>query len=164
MALEDILRTAADRARQMGLPYRGALTPAETHALCPFDLAHAVPPEQVDLSSVVYEPFRVQRKYARPQAIAGFEQMERSACQTLVPGSARNVHVAVLLEGLVSQPVLLPVWITHWVWLAAVTGLAVWGLGMEPAMIGRSGSPSMWVSMTSVPGWSGKCMPYSGPA
>jgi hypothetical protein len=89
----------------------GALTPAETNSLCPFDLAHAVPPEHVDLSNVVYEPFLVQRKYARPQAIAGFEQMERSACQSLVPGSARNVHVAVLLEGLVSRPMLLPVWI-----------------------------------------------------
>jgi DNA-directed RNA polymerase subunit RPC12/RpoP len=89
----------------------GALTPAETNALCPFDLAQAVPPEQVDLTNVVYEPFLVQRKYARPQAVAGFEAMERTACQALVPGSARNVHVAVLLEGLTSQPVLLPVWI-----------------------------------------------------
>lgn len=89
----------------------GALTPAETNALCPFDLRQAVPPEQVDLSNVVYEPFLVQRKYARPQAIAGFEQLELAACRALVPGSARNVHVAVLLEGLVSRPVLLPVWI-----------------------------------------------------
>ena len=89
----------------------GALTPAETNALCPFDLAHAVPPEEVDLSNIVYEPFLVQRKYARPQAIAGFEQMELTACRALVPGSARNVHVAVVLEGLFSRPVLLPVWI-----------------------------------------------------
>jgi hypothetical protein len=89
----------------------GALTPAETNALCPFDLSQSVPPEHVDLSSVVYEPFRVQRKYARPQAIAGFEQMELAACRALVPGSARNVHVAVRLEGLSSRPVLLPVWI-----------------------------------------------------
>jgi len=89
----------------------GALTPAETNALCPFDLGRAVLPKDVDLENVVYEPFRVQRKYARPQAIHGFEEMERAACRTLVPGSARNVHVAVRLEGLRSQPVLLPVWI-----------------------------------------------------
>jgi hypothetical protein len=89
----------------------GALTPAETHALCPFDLGRAVSPEQVDLANVVYEPFLVQRKYARPQAIAGFEQMELAACRELVPGSARNVHVAVLLEGLIGRPVLLPIWI-----------------------------------------------------
>jgi len=89
----------------------GALTPAETHALCPFDLGQAVSPDQVDLANVVYEPFLVQRKYARPQAIAGFEQMELAACRELVPGSARNVHVAVLLEGLIGRPVLLPIWI-----------------------------------------------------
>lgn len=89
----------------------GSLTPAETHALCPFDLRQAVPPAEIDLTNVVFEPFLVQRKYARPQAIASFEQMELAACRELVPGSARNVHVAVLLEGLVSRPVLLPVWI-----------------------------------------------------
>jgi hypothetical protein len=89
----------------------GALTPAETSDLRPFDLAQAVPPDQVDLQNVVYEPFRVQRKYARPQAIHGFEEAERAACRSLVPGSARNVHVAVRLEGLTSRPVLLPVWI-----------------------------------------------------
>lgn len=89
----------------------GALTPAETDALCPFDLRQAVSPEQVDLTNVVYEPFLVQRKYARPQAVAGFEQLELAACRALVPGSARNVHVAVLLEGLIGRPVLLPVWI-----------------------------------------------------
>lgn len=89
----------------------GALTPAETNDLCPFDLAQAVEPEEVDLENVVYEPFRVQKKYARPQAIHGFEEAERTACRTLVPGTARNVHVAVRLEGLTSRPVLLPVWI-----------------------------------------------------
>jgi predicted RNA-binding Zn-ribbon protein involved in translation (DUF1610 family) len=89
----------------------GALTPAETHALCPFDLASAMAPVEVDLTNVTYEPFLVQRKYARPQAIHGFEELERSACRTLVPGNARNVHVAVRLEGLQSRPMLLPVWI-----------------------------------------------------
>ena len=31
MAVNDILQKAAERARQMGLPYSGALTPAEAH-------------------------------------------------------------------------------------------------------------------------------------
>jgi rhodanese-related sulfurtransferase len=31
MAITDILQKAAERARQMGLPYGGALTPAEAH-------------------------------------------------------------------------------------------------------------------------------------
>ena len=88
----------------------GTLTPAETQAICPFDLARVVPATGFDLENVVYEPFRVQKKYARPQAIAGFEEQERLACRALVPGSARNVHVAVRLEGLVGRPVLLPVW------------------------------------------------------
>ena len=31
MAVDDVLKTAAARGRQMGLPYGGALTPAEAH-------------------------------------------------------------------------------------------------------------------------------------
>ncbi|MGH8677681.1 MAG: rhodanese-like domain-containing protein, partial [Burkholderiales bacterium] len=31
MAIDDILQKAAERARQMSLPYSGALTPAEAH-------------------------------------------------------------------------------------------------------------------------------------
>lgn len=89
----------------------GALTPAETAALCPFDLAKAVPASEIDLNSVLFEPFVVQRKYARPQAISGFEELERAACRQLVPGSARNVHVAVRLSELTSRPMLLPIWI-----------------------------------------------------
>ena len=33
MAITDILEKAAERAKQMGLPYRGALTPAEAHEI-----------------------------------------------------------------------------------------------------------------------------------
>jgi predicted RNA-binding Zn-ribbon protein involved in translation (DUF1610 family) len=89
----------------------GALTSAETLAICPFDLAQGVPAEQIDLENALYEPFRVQKKYARPQAIAGFEELERNACRVKVPGNTRNLHVAVRLEGLASYPMLLPVWI-----------------------------------------------------
>jgi len=33
MTIAEILQKAADRAQQMGLPYRGALTPAEAHEI-----------------------------------------------------------------------------------------------------------------------------------
>jgi hypothetical protein len=88
-----------------------ALSPAETSAICPYDLSHAVPPEQVDLENAVFEQFRVPRKYARPLARRGLEELERGACQQYVPGRARNVKVNVRLEDLQSEPVLLPVWI-----------------------------------------------------
>lgn len=89
----------------------GALTPHETNAICPFDLSLAIPAEQVDLQNAVYEQFRVQRKYARPLAQQGLEELEQQACQSLVPGRSRNLKVNVRLEGLVSEPILLPVWI-----------------------------------------------------
>jgi len=87
------------------------LTPAETNAICPFDLSAAVPPEKVDLDNVVYEQFRVQRKYARPLAQASLESLERQACQKYVPGKCRNMKINARLEGLTGEPVLLPVWI-----------------------------------------------------
>ncbi len=89
----------------------GALHPAETSALCPYDLQRAVSPDNVDLDNVVVEQFRVQRKYARPQAHEGIEQLERQSCTRYVPGRARNVKVNVRMEGLSSVPVLVPVWI-----------------------------------------------------
>ena len=98
--------------------YRGVLvgassvlTPAETHAICPYELSAGVPPEQVDLDNVVYEQFRVQRKYARPLAHAGLEDLERQACSQFVPGRCRNMKVNLRVEGLTGEPVLLPVWI-----------------------------------------------------
>ena len=87
------------------------LTPAETSAICPFELSAGVSPDQVDLENVVYEQFRVQRKYARPLAQAGLEAQERGACRKYVPGNCRNLHVNVRVEGLTGEPVLLPVWI-----------------------------------------------------
>lgn len=89
----------------------GVLTPAETSAICPFDLAAMVPEEQVDLENVVYEPFRVQRKYARPLAQQMLEQLEAQTCHQYVPGNCRNMQVNVRVEGLAGQPILLPVWI-----------------------------------------------------
>ena len=87
------------------------LTPAETYAICPYELSAGVSPDEVDLDNVVYEQFRVQRKYARPLAQAGLEEQERNACREYVPGNCRNLHVNVRVEGLTGEPVLLPVWI-----------------------------------------------------
>lgn len=88
-----------------------SLSPAETNSLCPFDLAQAVPTQQIDLENSLFEQFQVQRKYARPLAQQGLENLERQACAGLVPGNSRNVHVNVRVEGLHAEPVLLPVWI-----------------------------------------------------
>jgi predicted RNA-binding Zn-ribbon protein involved in translation (DUF1610 family) len=87
------------------------LTPTETSAICPFDLAAAVPPSEVDLANVVYEQFRVQRKYARPLAQSAFEGLERQACTMQVPGNCRNMKVNVRVQDLTGQPALLPIWI-----------------------------------------------------
>lgn len=89
----------------------GTLTPAETSALCPFDLREGVPPEQVDLENVVYEPFQVQRKYARPLAQRGFEELIARDCRQYVPGNCRNLKVNVRVENLTGEPVLLPMYI-----------------------------------------------------
>ncbi len=87
------------------------LTPHETQAVGPFDLAAGVPPDEVDLDQAIVEEFSIPRKYARPHARTGLEERERAACrQRYVPGRARNVKVNVRIEGLASQPVLLPVW------------------------------------------------------
>ncbi|MBN2474826.1 MAG: hypothetical protein JXB62_09480 [Pirellulales bacterium] len=90
----------------------GALSPGETSNICPFNLAEGVPPGEVDLENVTVEQFSVPRKYARPLARAGLEQLETQACdQAYVPGRSRNVHVNLRIEALSSEPVLLPVWI-----------------------------------------------------
>jgi DNA-directed RNA polymerase subunit RPC12/RpoP len=87
------------------------LSPQETQAICPYDLSHGVPPDQVDLENAVFEQFRVQRRYARPLAQQGLEASEINACRAYVPGEARNVRVNVRIEGLNSEPLLVPVWI-----------------------------------------------------
>jgi hypothetical protein len=90
----------------------GALTPGETSGLCPFELSTAVEPDQVDLDNVTVEQFSVPRKYARPLARQGIENMESQACQQrYVPARCRNMQVNSRIEGLSSEPLLLPVWI-----------------------------------------------------
>jgi hypothetical protein len=89
----------------------GALTPGETSALCPYDLSEAVPPEQVELQNTTVEQFGVQRKYARPLARRGLESREAQEVDArYVPGRSRNLRVNTRIEGLSSEPMLLPVW------------------------------------------------------
>jgi hypothetical protein len=88
------------------------LTPAETNTLCPFHLDAGLPPDRVDLDNVIVEEFNVARKYARPLARTGLEQLERqSIAARYVPGRSRNVKINTMFTNLTSEPMLLPVWI-----------------------------------------------------
>jgi hypothetical protein len=89
----------------------GALTPAETNALCPFDCSAGVPPDEVDLENITLERFGVPRKYARPLARAGLESLEMQAIAPSIVGTHRNLKVNTRITDLVSRPMLLPVWI-----------------------------------------------------
>jgi len=89
----------------------GALTSAETSAICPYQLNQGVAPEQVDLDNVIVEQFSVQRKYARPLARQGLEELEKQACQQFVPANSRNMKVNTRITDLHSEPMLLPVYI-----------------------------------------------------
>ena len=106
--------SGAHHGRHTGLVVgaSSALSARETNVLCPFDLAAAVPPEAVDLDNVTVEQFQVMRKYARPLARQGLETLEAQACEArYVPGRCRKMQVNTRLEGLTSEPVLVPVWI-----------------------------------------------------
>jgi hypothetical protein len=89
-----------------------ALSTAETAAICPFDLTAAVPAEKAALDDYTVEEFALPRKYARPLARQSLEARERQACDDIyVPGNHRNLKVNMRVEGLASEPVLLPAWI-----------------------------------------------------
>lgn len=89
----------------------GALTAAETQAICPFDISQGVAPEKIDLENAICEQFRVQRKYARPLVRSQIEDLERKFCSSYIQGNSRNVHVNVRIQDLTSEPILLPIWI-----------------------------------------------------
>jgi len=88
----------------------GALSDYETRALTPFRIDEGVPEDQIDLNNVTVEPFAVSRKTAGQLARGGLASRERAACQLLVPGRGRHVKINLRIEGLSSEPVLLPVW------------------------------------------------------
>jgi DNA-directed RNA polymerase subunit RPC12/RpoP len=101
------------RGNHRGLLVSGSstLTPQETDAIAPFDLAKLQPPEKLSLTNWIVEEFRVSRKAARPAAQALLERLDSGACQRYVAGSCRNLKVNVRVSGLHGEPALLPVWI-----------------------------------------------------
>ena len=90
----------------------GALTPAETALICPFELGAATSSAQIDFGDAALEECTVQRKYARPLARSGLEESEKQACaRRYLQGRHRNLKVNVRIEHLHSELVLLPLWI-----------------------------------------------------
>jgi predicted RNA-binding Zn-ribbon protein involved in translation (DUF1610 family) len=98
--------------------YRGLLVPAssilssgEVEAIAPIDLSRGISPDQVDLENVVVEEFRVPKKFARPLAQGRLEALESAACRNYLRGRSRNLRVNVRVDGMTSDPFLLPIWI-----------------------------------------------------
>ena len=78
---EAIFKRAADRARQMGLPYAGAVTPAEAHRLHALSAAKVVdvrtPPEYTQVGHVPGTPLVVWPRDGDDTSLATFvEQMQ----------------------------------------------------------------------------------------
>ncbi len=121
----------------------GVLTPSETASICPYDLSRATAAEDVSTDDVIVEQFRVQRKYARPQARRGLEDLERSACQQYVPGRCRNMKVNTRLEELSSSPMLLPVWVMAYTYRNTVYRFLI--NGQNGRATGQA--PVSWVKM-----------------
>jgi hypothetical protein len=131
-----------------------ALTPAETAAICPFDLSRSVSRDEVDLEHAVFEPFRVPRKYARPLAQQGFEQLVQQACTRFVPGRCRNLKVNVRIEGLTSEAVILPVWIVAYRYGDRVFRLLLNGQSGKVA----GEAPQSWAKIAAVIALVGVCV------
>ena len=89
----------------------GTLTPTEVQEIAPFDLSHAVLPDQIDLENVIVEEFRVTRRDARVNASALVEKYEAVEAQHSIPGSVRNLSTNVRIQNMKSIPLLLPIWI-----------------------------------------------------
>ncbi|MFO0913514.1 MAG: hypothetical protein U0795_11195 [Pirellulales bacterium] len=88
------------------------LTAAETEQICPFDVSEGRPWTTEELEQVIVESGSVPRKFARPLARRGFEANEREAIVLeSLGGSHRNLKANVRIENLVSEPILLPVWV-----------------------------------------------------
>ena len=73
----------------------GALSPAETQAICPFDFAPAVSPDKVDLKNAIEEEFSRPKKYARPLACEvpgrpGNPSLHRGVCAGHGPQCTRQ--------------------------------------------------------------------------
>jgi LSD1 subclass zinc finger protein len=89
----------------------GSIANSEVAAISPYDFSRKKPYRREDLSGYGVEDFGLSRRAARPRARAAMVEAERKACEGLVPGRSRNVHVSTLFFDLRSDPVLLPIWI-----------------------------------------------------
>ncbi|HEV3163417.1 MAG TPA: hypothetical protein VGZ22_05210 [Isosphaeraceae bacterium] len=93
------------------IPASAGIPTQELNAIWPFDVTAAVPPDKVDLVDITVEQFTVSRRYARPHAQSQLEALEAQAVAQQVPGSQRNVHVNVLMDGASSQAALAPLFV-----------------------------------------------------
>lgn len=93
------------------IPASEGVTTGELVGIEPFDISTAVPPQEVDLEKVTVEQFSVARRYARPLAQSRLEALEAAAVSGELGGSARNIHVNVLMQDATSQAALAPVFI-----------------------------------------------------
>lgn len=107
---------AVDRVEDVLVLASGSLTPAEVHEIQPFHLEEGAAYARGAAGDVAVEDFGVSRRGARPAARRSIEEEELERSAASVPGKARNVHVNVLVSDLVSEPVLVPVWINAYRW------------------------------------------------
>ncbi|MBI3097352.1 MAG: hypothetical protein HYY93_03770 [Planctomycetes bacterium] len=93
------------------VPATASLSDGELEAIGDFSFAELQPYAPAAVKEIAVEPPSVSRKRARRSAQKTFEALEASACERLVPGSARNVHVNVMVTKTVSTLILAPIWI-----------------------------------------------------
>jgi predicted RNA-binding Zn-ribbon protein involved in translation (DUF1610 family) len=93
------------------IPASGSVSPGEMRAILPFDVSAAVDPAKVDLNNVTVEQFTVSRRYAKPLAQQELEARESQFVDGHAPGSHRNIHVNLLMDGATSKAALAPFYI-----------------------------------------------------
>jgi hypothetical protein len=124
------------------IPASAGIPARELSAVEPFDLSAAVPPDKVDLENVTVEQFTVSRRYARPLAQTRLEALESQAVASHVPGTARHVHVNLLMEGADSRAALVPVYVMAYLYRDRVYRFVVNGqtgraTGTAPVAAGK---------------------------
>jgi hypothetical protein len=93
------------------IPASGGVSERHLSAICPFDARAAVAPDRLKFEGVTVEQFTVSRRYARPKVQAYLEGAESQIVDREAPGSQRNIHVNLLMEGTESQAALAPLYI-----------------------------------------------------
>jgi hypothetical protein len=127
------------------IPASSGVPLAELHAVLPFDPSTAVAPDKVDLVDITVEQFSVSRRYARPLAQRLVASLETQAAAREIPGSSRNVHVNVLMEGATSRAALAPIFVMAYRYQGALYRYVVNGqtgkaTGSAPTSMGKVGS------------------------